>query len=82
MFLKKYYDGDSFNLVLKLCGNMNLLGVNARLWGKPKSFSTLTNFHCIGEIALSYGYLTIPLPNFLVVMAKTLPTHATPWHKL
>jgi hypothetical protein len=35
--------------MLKLCGNMNLLGVNAKLWGKPKNFSNLMNFHYIGE---------------------------------
>jgi len=57
MFLFLYNDGDSFSLVLELCGNMNLLGVNARLRGKPESFSNLTNFHYIVNnltIALSF----------------------------
>jgi hypothetical protein len=44
-----FNDGDNFSLVLKLCGNTNLLGVNARLERKPKSFNNLAKFHYIGD---------------------------------
>jgi hypothetical protein len=49
MFFFLYNGGDSFSLMFKLYGNMNLLEVNAWLWRKLESYSNLANLDYICE---------------------------------
>jgi hypothetical protein len=39
----------TFSLVFKLCGNIDLLGIPARMQGKCESYNNLANFNCTNE---------------------------------
>ncbi len=48
MFQPHFY-GDSFSLMFELCGHMDMLHVDARLWGKCESYNNLATFNCANE---------------------------------
>jgi hypothetical protein len=39
----------TFSLVFKLCGNIDLLGIPARMQGKCEGYNNSANFNCTNE---------------------------------